>query len=454
MEQKNILIIGGGGREHALAWKLKQSPKVDNIFVAPGNSGTENIAENVNILATDITALASFAKQNNIYLTVVGQDDPLALGIVDEFKKQELRIWGPTQAAAQIESSKVFAKQLMKEMDVPTAAFETFTNYEQAQQYIKDYYAKRSVPIYGRLDTQTPMNRHATGSKKIVIKASGLALGKGVIICSNQEEAEDTLKQIMSDKIFGDSGNEVVIEEFMEGPEFSIHAFCDGANYKLLPPAQDHKPIFDGNLGPNTGGMGTIAPLPWVTEEIMSEVKTRIVEPILEGLKKHGAPFVGLLYPGLMLTKDGPKVIEFNARFGDPETQSLMRLLKTDLFDILEASVDGSLNKIEIEYHNHSACCIVLASGGYPEKYKKGKEIFGIDEAEKNSDVLVFHAGSTIKDGKAVTNGGRVLGVTATGPDLETTLNKAYTAIHHINFEGMQYRKDIGKSTMDFSPKY
>lgn len=416
----NILIIGGGGREHALAWKLKQSPKIAKIFVAPGNGGTSQVAENVNIPATNISALAEFARQNNIYLTVVGQDDPLALGITDEFQKLGLRIWGPTQAAAKIESSKAFAKQLMKEMNVPTADFETFNDYEKALRYVRE----KGAPI--------------------VIKASGLALGKGVTVCKTLQQAETALKEAMLEKAFGNSGNEVVVEEFMEGPEFSIHAFCDGKHYQILPAAQDHKTAFTGNLGPNTGGMGTVAPVPWVDDSLLEDVKLKIIEPILQGLQKHGSPFLGLLYPGLMLTKNGPKVIEFNARFGDPETQSLMRLLKTDLFDILEASINGQLNSINIEWQNAAACCIALASGGYPGKYEKGKKITGIADAEMLIDIIIFHAGTLIQNGSTITNGGRVLGITATGLNLKEALDKAYAAAKLINFEGVHYRTDIG----------
>src|SRR5581483_11907057 len=410
--KKSVLIIGGGGREHALAWKLKQSPNVERIFVAPGNGGTAQIATNVDIAATDILKLADFVQTNKIDFTVVGQDDPLALGIVDEFQKRGLKIWGPSKSAAQIEASKAFAKQLMKDNRIPTADYQTFSDYNQALEYIEE----KGAPI--------------------VIKASGLALGKGVTVCKTLDEAKAALKGAMVDKIFGDAGGEVVIEEFLQGPEFSIHAFCDGKNFKLLPAAQDHKPIYDNDLGPNTGGMGTVSPLPWVNAELMDEVATKIVQPALAGLSKLGSPFVGLLYPGLMLTKDGPKVIEFNARFGDPETQSLMRLLKTDLLDVLEACVDGKIDKINIEWSKQSACCVVLASGGYPGKYEKSFPIKGIEEASKLDGVLVFHAGtkveadrgrtnSTIDAGgqaydvhqtqaisrQLVTNGGRVLGV-------------------------------------------
>ncbi len=419
-----ILIIGSGGREHALAWKLKQSPKVGEIFIAPGNAGTAQVGENVDIKATDIVALADWAEKNKIGLTVVGQDDPLALGVVDEFQKRGLKIWGPTKAAAKIEASKTFAKDLMKKQGIPTATFESFGDYESALKYLE----KTGAPI--------------------VIKASGLALGKGVAVCKTLDEAKKFLEDVMVKKIFGDSGNQVVIEEFLEGQEFSIHAFSDGKTFKLLPPSQDHKPVNNNGLGPNTGGMGTIAPVPWVTKEVMEKVSSDIVKPALEGLKNNGSPFVGLLYPGLIMTKEGPKVIEFNCRFGDPETQSYMRLLKTDLFDILEASVEGRLAEVNIEWENKFACCIALASGGYPGKYEKGFPISGIEEAEKLNDILVFHAGTTMNNNQLTTNGGRVLGVTAVADDLKSALNKAYEAIKLISFEGTHYRTDIGAKSL------
>jgi len=416
-----------------LAWKLGQSEKVEKIFIAPGNAGTAGLGENVDIKATDIDALADFAEKEKIDLTVVGQDDPLALGIVDKFHKRGLRIWGPCKNAARIEASKSFAKGLMQRCGVPTARFQTFNTYKHALCYLESVGAP------------------------IVIKASGLALGKGVTVCKTLDEARQALKEAMVDKTFGDAGNEVVIEEYMQGQEFSIHAFCDGKNFKLLPSAQDHKPVFDGGRGPNTGGMGTIAPVPWVTEEILGDVSDNIIAPILKGLKKEKSPFTGLLYPGLMMTDDGVKVVEFNARFGDPETQSLMRLMKTDLLSVLEASVDGKLADINIEWRPGFACCVVLASSGYPGKYEKGKKITGIEKAEKMDDIIVFHAGTTSSSplnirgnkGEIFTNGGRVLGVTATGETLQKALDKAYEAVKLIHFEGMHYRTDIGKSSLN-----
>jgi phosphoribosylamine--glycine ligase len=455
-----ILIIGSGGREHALAWKLAQSPKISKIYIAPGNAGTAQVGENINIKADDFPALIDFAKKEKIYLTIVGPDDPLALGIVDQFQNQGLKIWGPTKKAAQIEASKSFAKELMSRMNIPTADYKVFTKFDEAIKYVEQYYSpppheEGLGEVIANVNasskpTTTPSNSPSRGGEnpKIVIKASGLALGKGVTVCQTLDEAKATLKKAMIDKIFGEAGNQVIIEEYLQGPEYSIHAFCDGETFQLLPASQDHKPAFDGNKGPNTGGMGTIAPVPWVTQEILNDVAQRIVEPTLEGLKKLDSPFVGLLYPGLMQTQDVPKVLEFNARFGDPETQSYMRLLKTDLFDIIEASLNGKLNDINIEWLSGFACCIVLASGGYPGAYEKGKEITGIDEAEKMDDIVVFHAGTIIKDGKLVTNGGRVLGVTAVADDLKIALSKAYTAVKLIKFDGMHYRKDIGAKSL------
>jgi phosphoribosylamine--glycine ligase len=397
---------------------------MEKIFIAPGNAGTAQVGENVNIPITDIGGLVQFAINNQIDFTVVGSDDALALGVVDVFQSKNLKIWGPTKAAAKIEWSKSFAKELMNTANIPTAHYKTFTNYNEALAYVKPQY----LPL--------------------VIKASGLALGKGVTICKTMEEAENTLRDLMVEKIHGEAGAEVIIEEFLQGNEFSTHAFSDGNTFKLLPTSQDHKTINDGDKGPNTGGMGTIAPLPWVTKEIMDEVSSKIVWPALDNLKSSGCPFIGLLYPGLMLTKDGPKVIEFNARFGDPETQSYMRLLKTDLFDILEACVDGNLNDVNIEWENKFACCIVLASGGYPGKYEKGLPISGIEAAEKMPDIVVFHSGTKRHDNQLLTNGGRVLGVSAIGDTLKEALEKAYAAIKLINFQGMQYRTDIGAKSL------
>ena len=426
MDKKlKILIIGGGGREHAIGWKITQSSRAGSIFFAPGNAGTVEIGTNVDIKATDIAKLVDFAKKEKIDLTLALPDDPLALGIVDEFQKQGLKIWGPTRAAAQLEWSKAFSKDFMRRHHLPTARFQIFDNFENAKFYVKT----RSLPV--------------------VIKASGLAQGKGVLICHTQEEAFEALENILVKKVFGDSGDEVVIEEFLTGPEISIHAFSDGVNYKIFPSSQDHKKVGEGNTGLNTGGMGTIGPLPFVNESLMERIEKEIVAPTLKAMRDDGAPFVGVLYPGLILTKDGPKILEYNARFGDPETQIYMRLLDTDLLDIVEACVDGTLDKLEVSWKQDTcACNIVLASGGYPEKYEKGKVISGIKEAEMQPDIVVFHAGTKITGQDLVTNGGRVLGVSAIGKNLDEALGKAYKAIEKISFEGMYYRKDIGQGAL------
>ncbi len=415
-----VLLVGSGGREHALAWKIAQSPHCEKLHTAPGNAGTGELGENVPIAVTDIAALLKFALENKIDLTVVGPDDPLALGIVNEFREAGLLIFGPTKAAARIEASKTFAKDFMVKYAIPTARFASFKEYEEARKYL----TSQPVPV--------------------VIKASGLALGKGVFVCGSLAEAETALKAVMVDKVCGEAGSEVVIEEFLEGQEVSIHAFSDGVNYKIFPTAQDHKPIFDGDKGPNTGGMGTIAPLPWVSPETLKEIEERIVRPALTGLAEEGAPFAGVIYPGLKMTEDGPKVLEFNARFGDPETQSYMRLLRTDVLEIMEACAKGTLDKVSVEWERGGASCIVLASAGYPGKYEKGKGITGIAEAEKTPGVKVFHAGTAVSGGKLVTNGGRVLGVTATGKDLKQALARAYEAADLVHFEGRHYRLDIG----------
>ncbi len=419
----NVLIIGSGGREHALAWRLAQSPRIGELYVAPGNGGTRQIAENIAIDATDIDKLVQFAEKNDIGLTVVGPDDPLALGIVDVFQARGLRIFGPTRAAAEIESSKAFAKDLMNEAGIPTAAFRIFREHSEALAYIRE----RGAPI--------------------VVKASGLALGKGVYVCKTLAQAEAALAEIMLDHVHKNAGNEVVVEEFLDGQEISIHAFCDGKTFVLLPSAQDHKPIHDGDEGKNTGGMGTIAPVSWMNADTLQVIGEQIVRPTLEALAKRGRPFSGLLYPGLKMTSNGLKVLEFNARFGDPETQSYMHLLKTDLLDILEACVDGTLAELTIEWHSGFATCIVIASGGYPDEYKKGMPIRGIAEAERVPGVVVFHAGTSF-DEELKTSGGRVLGVTAFGSTLRDALDRAYEATRLIQFEGMQYRHDIGAKAL------
>jgi len=421
----DVLIVGGGGREHALAWKLKQSPRIGKLYIAPGNGGTLSLGENVPIEAMNFDGLAKFAKEKNIGLTVVGPDDPLVGGIVDVFKSHNLRVWGPTKAAAQIEGSKAFSKQLMRDGGIPTADFKVCTEYDEALRYA-----------------------HECGAP-VVIKASGLALGKGVYVCETFEEIDRALKEIMVDRIFQDSGSKVVIEEFLDGPEISVHAVSDGNTYKMFPLTQDHKRALDNDQGKNTGGMGAIGPLPFVNDAQAADIEARIVKPTFDALKGEGISFSGLLYPGLKMSSQGIKVLEYNARFGDPECQVYMRLLKTDILDIFDACVDGKLEQQPIEWNSGFAVNIVIASGGYPDAYKKGLPITGIEDAEKLPGVIVFHAGTTF-DGKLKTSGGRVLGVSAVGDTLQDALDRAYEAVGKIHFEGMHFRRDIGAKALSF----
>lgn len=417
----NILIIGSGGREHAIVWKVSQSPRVEKIFVAPGNAGTSQIATNIDIKATEISRLIEFARNQPIDLTIVGPDDSLALGIVDKFQKAGLKVFGPSRKAARIESSKAFSKKLMVENEIPTARYKAFSDFDKAVEYVK----RQKFPI--------------------VIKASGLALGKGVSICESFDQAIEALTNMMVNKTFGKSGSKVIIEEFLgTDQEVSIHCITDGKSALIFPTAQDHKPIFDGDKGPNTGGMGTYAPVPWAREEIINWASKKVIRPILKGLDNSGSKFTGCLYPGLKMTKEGLKVLEFNARFGDPETQSYMRLLETDLIDIIEASLEGRLAKIKAEWKNGFAVCVIIASKGYP--VSKGEEvpIYGLDKTKGDDNIVIFHSGTKIKNGKVFASGGRVLGVTATDNTLKGALAKAYNAASKIKFEGMQYRTDIG----------
>lgn len=416
----DVLVIGSGAREHALGWKLAQSPRIGKLYFAPGNGGTRTLGENVAIPVNALDRMAQFAQEHSIDLTVVGPDDPLAQGIVDVFKSRGLRIFGPTKRAAQVEASKAFAKQLMIESGVPTGEFAVFADYRQALKYVRD----KGAPI--------------------VIKASGLALGKGVYVCTALTEAEEVLRNILVNKVHGEAGNQVVIEEFLDGPEVSIHAISDGKDYKMFPSSQDHKRVGDNDTGPNTGGMGTIAPVPWMGTEMMKLIEDSVVKPALEALSYRGSAFEGILYPGLKITGKGPKVLEFNARWGDPECQVYMRLLKSDLLDLFEACVDGKLRKETIQWQEGFAANIVLASQGYPDQFEKGFEISGIEEAEQIPGVVVFHGGTLYTDGIVKTNGGRVLGVSATAPTLKEALKKAYQAAEIIQYEGKYYRKDIG----------
>ena len=411
-----VLVIGKGGREHAILWALKKSPRVKQLYCAPGNAGIAALAECVPIQEHEFEKISRFALETAIDLVVVGPEDPLSDGIVDYLEERNIPVFGPRQNAAVIESSKVFTKELLRKYNIPTAAYETFERYEDALAYVR----KQGAPI--------------------VIKADGLAAGKGVVVAQTLEEAEQALEEIMVKKVFGKTGDRVVVEEYLQGQELSILSFVDGNVVRPMLPAQDHKPVFDGDKGPNTGGMGTYSPLPHFPQSIIDEAVEKIIRPTAEAMAKEGRPFRGVLFAGLMATKNGVKTIEFNARFGDPETQVVLPLLETDLADIFLAAIEGRLEEIEIRWSQDAAVCVVLASGGYPGSYPKGIPIYGLDEVR---DSVVFHAGTAEKDGQIVTNGGRVLGVTARGATIEEARAKAYADIERIRFEGMQYRKDI-----------
>ncbi|MEK3883956.1 phosphoribosylamine--glycine ligase [Paenibacillus sp. PL2-23] len=418
-----ILVIGGGGREHAICWALKKSEKVKELFCAPGNAGIAQLAECVPIAVNQFDELTRFAREASIDLVFVGPDDPLADGIVDAFEAAGIPAFGPDKKAAEIEGSKIFMKNLLKKYNIPTAKYETFTNYEEALAYLKQQ--------------ETP----------IVIKADGLAAGKGVTVAFTMEEAEKALREAMVDKVFGDAGNQIVIEEFLEGQEMSILAFVDGETVKPMVPAQDHKPIFDGDKGPNTGGMGTYTPLPHIDPSIVEDAIVNIINPTAKAMVSEGRPFRGVLFAGLMITKDGPKTIEFNARMGDPETQVVLPRLQTDLVDIVLAAMNGRLGELEIEWSEEAAVCVVAASEGYPASYPKGRAITGIAEAEAQG-ALVFHAGTAMKDGELVTSGGRVLGIVGRGRDIAEARARAYEAVSVIHFDGMQNRTDIAAKAL------
>ena len=416
-----ILVVGSGGREHALVWKLRQSSGVDRIFCAPGNAGTEQLGENVAIKAGDLPALARFAKENQIELTVVGPDDPLAAGIVDHFEAEGLRIFGPTKSAARLESSKIFAKEVMRAKQIPTARAAIFEKQEAAFAFLQESH----FPI--------------------VIKADGLALGKGVIVAKNFEEANAAVAAMMSEGRFGDAGRRLLIEECLTGTECSLHALVDGKNFQMLASARDHKRTFDGDAGPNTGGMGAFSPANNFDSEMQSRFEREVMRPLLDGLRENNVPFRGLLFPGLMMTANGPRVLEFNCRFGDPETQAILPRLKSDLLELLEATIDGKLDSARIEWDPRPAVTVVMASGGYPEKYDVGKSISGLERAA-SQDVQVFHAGTQRQNGQIVTSGGRVLAVTALGETIVTARDRAYEVVSQINFEGCHYRRDIALS--------
>ncbi len=423
----NVLVLGSGGREHAIVWKIRQSPKVKSVYCIPGNAGIATLAECVDIKLTDFNAIGDFATNKNIDLTIVGPEVPLSEGIVDYFDNRGLKIFGPNKAAAQLEASKVFSKHVMKKYGVPTADYDVFADSASAIKYINDH--PDTCPL--------------------VVKADGLAAGKGVLVCMSKGDALAAVKQVMDDKAFGAAGKEVVIEQFLHGEEASVMLFVSGSKYSIMAPAQDHKRIFDNDEGPNTGGMGAYAPAPVASPEVLKKVEERIIKPMLAGLAKEGIVYKGVLYAGLMITEEGdPFVIEFNCRFGDPETEVVLPLLKTDLIDIAVAVVSGQLDKQPLEWYNRSAVSVVLASGGYPGDYEKGMAITGLPEASIIKDVIVFHAGTAEKDGQIVTNGGRVLAVTGLGNNISEAIKLTYAAVKPVYFDGMQYRKDIGKKAI------
>ena len=418
-----VLIVGGGGREHAIAWKVAKSPKVEKLYCAPGNAGIAEVAECVNIGVMEFDKLTAFARENQIDLTIIGPDDPLAAGAVDAFEAAGLRVFGPRKNAAILEASKAFSKDLMKKYGIPTAAYETFTSPEASLAYLE------------------------TAKMPIVLKADGLALGKGVLICKDLEEAREGVKTLMLDKQFGSAGDEIVIEEFMTGREVSVLSFVDGKTIKIMTSAQDHKRAKDGDQGLNTGGMGTFSPSPFYTAEVDAFCKEHIYQKTVDAMRAEGREFKGIIFFGLMLTADGPKVLEYNARFGDPETQVVLPRMKNDIVDLFEACIDGTLDQVDLHFEDNAAVCVVLASDGYPEHYEKGFPIHGLEHFKDADGYYVFHAGSKFDaDGQIVTNGGRVLGVTATGKTLKEARANAYTATEFITFDNKYMRHDIGKA--------
>ena len=419
-----ILVVGSGGREHALAWKLQQSPHAERIFCAPGNAGTAEIGENVAIPTSDLQALVRFAKENRIDLTVVGPDDPLAAGIVDLFAAEKLRAFGPTKSAARIEASKVFAKELMRTQNIPTAEASIFSESSKALRYCE----RAKCPV--------------------VIKADGLALGKGVIVATDAATARSAIDEMMNQRRFGDAGRRIVIEELLRGTECSLHALVDGNNYLLLESARDHKRALDGDQGPNTGGMGAFSPANNWNSKLQARFEAEIMRPLLHGLLQEGINFRGLLYPGLMITSQGPRVLEFNCRFGDPETQALLPRMKSDLLPLLESTIDGKINACALDWDTRASVTVVLASAGYPGKYETGKPISGLDDVAKLEDVHIFHAGTKHSNGKIRTAGGRVLAVTALGSTIKEARERAYEAVSRIQFENCQYRRDIALSAV------
>jgi phosphoribosylamine--glycine ligase len=421
----NVLLIGSGGREHAIAWKLAQSKKLKKLYIAPGNPGTATCGQNIPIPANDTKKLLDFAQQNNISLAVIGPEDPLAAGIVDAFEAVGIKAFGPSGAAAQLEADKAFAKHIMRSSAVSTAEARVFERFEDAKAYI----ASRDEPV--------------------VVKAAGLAMGKGVFVCDEPSDGIIAAEKIMCDKQFGKAGEKIIVEDKLLGEEASILAFVDGRNIYVMESSQDHKAIGDGDTGPNTGGMGAYSPAPVVTDKLMNQINREILVPIVDGMNRNGTAYKGILYAGIMVTAGGPRVLEFNVRFGDPETQPILTRLKSDLLEVFLATCDGKLDKITLEWDRRPAVCLVMASGGYPGSYEKGKKITGLAEAQQLDNVVVFHAGTARENGDIVTAGGRVLGVTALGDDIAHAKANAYQAVEKINFEGAYYRHDIGDKAIN-----
>jgi len=421
----NVLLVGNGGREHAIAWKLAQSKKLDKLFIAPGNPGTALCGTNVNIGVCETDKLIDFARQNNVSLAVIGPEDPLAAGIVDKFEAAGIKAFGPSGPAAQLEADKAFAKQIMRTNSIPTAESKTFDKFEDAKAYI------------------------ASRDEAVVVKAAGLAKGKGVFVCNEPSDGILAAEKIMCENAFGSAGNIVIVEEKLLGEEASILAFVDGKSIYVMETSQDHKPIGDGDTGPNTGGMGAYSPAPVVTDKLMDQITKEILVPTIDGMNRNDTPYRGILYAGIMVTKGGPRTLEFNVRFGDPETQPILSRLKSDLLEVMLAVCDGKLDSVTLEWDERPAVCVVMASGGYPDAYEKGKKITGLDEANKMEDVTVFHAGTAEENGDIVTAGGRVLGVTALGDTVAEAKAQAYKAVEKINFDGAYCRKDIADKAID-----
>ena len=423
-----VLIVGSGGREHVLAWKINKSPLVDDLYCAPGNGGISEYAKCVDIEPTDIQALLAFAKENKIDLTVVGPEAPLTSGIVDAFEKEKLKIFGPKKAAAQLEGSKIFAKHFMQNCNIPTPAFKTFEHPDIAKEHLK----KADFPV--------------------VVKADGLASGKGVIICKDLKEAQEAVDLMMREKIFKKAGEKIIIEDCVKGEEVSILAVSDGNHFVILESSQDHKKIFDDDMGPNTGGMGAYSPAPVVNEALLKTIESRIIDPVIRGMRREGVPFKGVLYAGLMITVEGPLVLEFNVRFGDPEAQAVLPRMKNDLVELMLASCEGRIDQIKLNWDSKACVCVVMTSGGYPGEYQVGKEITGIDEALQQRDTFVFHAGTKRQEGKFLTTGGRVLGVTAMGKGIEESIERVYKAVEKIKFDRCFFRRDIGLKALTRIP--